>query len=71
MEQKRSDSTRNTRQMKLFLRCYSEDEINQTKLLVRGLHIYVSMLGGFVASLATSEEEIPSCMLLTIGKYFL
>lgn len=57
--------------MKLFLQCYSEDEINQAKLLVRGLHIYVPVLGGFVASLATSEEEIPSCMLLTKVKYFL
>lgn len=71
MKQKRSDSTRNTHQMKLFLEYYSEDETNQAKLLVRGLHIYVSILGGFVASLATSEEEIPSCMLLTKAKYFL
>lgn len=57
--------------MKLFLQGYSEDEINQAKLLVRGLQIYVPVLGGFVASLATSEEEIPSCMLLTKVKYFL
>lgn len=65
MKQKRSDSTRNTHQMKVFLEYYSEDETNQAKLLVRGLHIYVSILGGFVASLATSEEEIPSlCSLL-------
>lgn len=57
---KRSDSTRNTHQIKLlFLECCSEDQINQAKLLVRGLHIYVSILGGFVASLATSEEVIP------------
>lgn len=47
--------------MKLFLQCYSEDEINQAKFLVRGLHINVSVFGGFVASLATSEEYLHVC----------
>lgn len=72
MKQKRSDSTRNTHQIKLlFLECCSEDQINQAKLLIRGLHISVSMLGRFVASFAISEEVIPSCVLLTKMKHFL
>lgn len=71
MKQKRSDGTRNTHQIQLlFLECCSEDQINQAKLLIRGLPISVSILGRFVASFAISEEVIPSCVLLTKMKHF-
>lgn len=62
----------NTHQIKLlFLECFSEDQIDQAKLLIRGLHICVSILEGFVASLGPSEEVVPSCMLLTKTEYSL
>lgn len=44
IERKRSDSTRSTHQIKLlFLDCCSEDQINQAELLVRRLHVCVSI----------------------------